>query len=319
MNKLEKHKIEIYDESNALEKYKKALFDSVEKCVRGQKRIGIIFSGGVDSVMIAQIAKLLGADITCYTSGFSDSPDVINSKRAAQYLGFELRANELTDEKIEQELKNIIASIESTDHLQVDVAIPVFFAAKLVEEDSIKVILNGQGADELFAGYDWYPDVLKEKGGDFLNDCLWNDLNNAYKETFEREEKIAKYHSLELRVPYVDPEVIKIAMSISEKLKIKNNEVKYIHRKLADDVGVPHFIAWRPKEAAQYGSNVHDKLIKILEKKKKEMPPQKLRQKILPLKVEEKLGSVYRYSPEVYEDKDIQKILDFIGAEIGVY
>ncbi len=322
-NKLERNSIRIYDENVALKEYKKVLFNAVEKRVMREKKIGIIFSGGVDSVMIAQIAKQLDAKITCYTAGFPGSSDLIHAKKAAQELGFRLVANELTEEKMDQELRDIITAIESTNHLQVDAAIPVYFAVKLAKEEGIKVILNGQGPDELFAGYSWYPDVLREKGGDYLNECLWNDLENAYKETLEREENMTNYYCIELRIPYVDLEVIKVAMSISEKLKIKDEQVKYIHRKLADAVGIPEFIAWRPKEAAQHGSNVHNALRKVIEKKRKEIPMEKLKkleQKISALKTRESLGSVYRYTQDIYSgDNDIQEVLDYIGAEMGVY
>lgn len=319
-NELEENDIEIYDESVALEKYGRVILDAVGKRVREQRKIGIIFSGGVDSVMVAQIAKELGADITCYTSGFPESSDVINAKKVAQELEFELRVNELTEEKINHELENIITAIESTNHLQVDVAIPVFFAVKLAREDGIRVMLTGQGADELFAGYPWYPDVLTEKGADALNESLWNDIKNLHKETLEREDKITMYHSIELRVPYLDPEVIRVAMSISEELKIKENEVKYVHRKLADVVGVPTFISWRPKEAAQHGSSVHNALKKVIERKKKGVSMRKIRAEDIRNKTGEKLGSAYRYSHDVYaDDEDIQDVLDRIGAEIGVY
>ncbi|MDY6931503.1 MAG: asparagine synthase (glutamine-hydrolyzing) [Halobacteriota archaeon] len=318
-NKLKVSKVEIYEESEALEKYRKALFDSVEKRILEQRKIGIIFSGGVDSVIVAQIAKQLGADITCYTSGLSDSSDVINAKKVAQKLNFNLRVNELTEEQINRELKDIIAAIESTNHLQVDVAIPIFLAVKLAKQDGIRVMLTGQGADELFAGYPWYPDVLAEYGPDKLNESLWNDIKNLYKDTLEREDKITMYHSIELRVPFLDPEVIKVAMSTSEKLKIKDEEVKYIHRRLAVDIDIPEFISWRPKEAAQHGSKVHDALKNVIEKRKVDVSFPKIKEEKFNGSGEE-LGSAYRYSHDVYENNEsIQRVLDQIGSEIGVY
>jgi asparagine synthase (glutamine-hydrolysing) len=315
---LERNAIEIFNERVALKAYKKALFAAVEKRVRDQNEVGIIFSGGVDSVVIAYIARQLGTDITCYTSGFRESSDVINSKKVAEEMGFKLKVDELTKGKIDRELKNIITAIESTDHLQIDVAIPIFFAVQLAKEDGIRVMLTGQGADELFAGYPWYPTILTEQGPNILTESLWSDIKNLYKDTLEREDKILMYHSIELRVPYLDPEVIEIAMSISENLKIKNNVVKYIHRKFAADLGTPSFISWRPKEAAQHGSNVHNALKNIIEEKKEDILSQTIPSGKIENKDADKLGSAYRYVHDVYSNnEDIQKVLDVIGAEIA--
>jgi asparagine synthase (glutamine-hydrolysing) len=116
----------------------------------------------------------------------------------------------------------------------------------------------------------------------------------------------------------LDPEVIEIAMSISENLKIKNNVVKYIHRKFAADLGTPSFISWRPKEAAQHGSNVHNALKNIIEEKKEDILSQTIPSGKIENKDADKLGSAYRYVHDVYSNnEDIQKVLDVIGAEIA--
>jgi asparagine synthase (glutamine-hydrolysing) len=322
-NSLEEPEITITDMNKAISKYKEALFDAVWKRVEGHERVGVIFSGGIDSVLIAHVAKKLAPNVVCYVSGFPDSTDVINAKKAAKAMGLEVRVAELNAEKIDAELENLMAAIESTNHLQVDVAIPIFFAVKMAKEDGIRVMLTGQAADELFAGYSWYPEVLKQMGGGYLNSSLWEDIRNLYKDTLEREDKITMYHSIELRVPYLDPEVIYTAMSMSEKLKICKGEVKYVHRKLAEKIGVPKFLAWRPKEAAQHGSNVHAELKKVLRKRKKGLKvPKKTKKGIRFKEKAEKLGSLYRYEIKgdsdigsYKEDKDLQDILDTIDEQ----
>ncbi|HEX5456810.1 MAG TPA: asparagine synthase (glutamine-hydrolyzing) [Candidatus Nitrosotalea sp.] len=308
--------IKLRDQKTSAEKYKQALFNAVKKRIDDKNKIGIIFSGGIDSVLIARVAQLLSCDITCYASGFRDSPDVIASIAAAKKLGLDLKIHELSEKEIELNLENIISSIESTNHLQIDVAIPIFFAVKEAKKDGIRVMLTGQGADEIFAGYSWYPEILKKEGGEILNQSLWNDIKNLYKDTLEREDKITMYHSIELRVPYLDSEVINVAMSISEDLKIKENHVKYIHRKLAQDIGVPLDLAWRKKEAAQHGSNVHNKLLKMLEKMAKATP-----EKISTLcHTSENLGSAYRYNHDTYKkNHQIQNFLDNLGEKLGLY
>lgn len=312
---LNKVPVSIFEETESLDAYKKALFNAVKKRIDGQKHVGVIFSGGVDSVLIAQIASKLGARITCYASGSEDSTDLLAARKVANDLGFELKESTITEDKIFVSLENIITAIESTDHLQVDVAIPVYFAVERAKQDGIRVMLTGQGADELFAGYPWYPQILEKDGPEALNHSLWNDIKNLYKDTLEREDKITMFHSIELRVPYLDPEVIDAAMSISERLKVKDGLGKHIHRKLAESVGIPDYVSWRPKEAAQHGSDAHKKLYSVLLK-----IAETIKTKIQLPKVEfEKLGSAYRYNHDVYQhNKDAQVVLSYLGNKLGL-
>ncbi|HEX5358762.1 MAG TPA: asparagine synthase (glutamine-hydrolyzing) [Candidatus Nitrosotalea sp.] len=314
-NELSRPFTELYDQEISLERYKQALFNSVKKRIDNKNKIGIIFSGGIDSVLIARVAQLLSYDITCYTSGFRESSDVISSINAAKKLDLDLKIHELSEKELKSNLENIVSSIESTNHLQIDVAIPIFFAVKEAKKDNVRVMLTGQGADEIFAGYSWYPEILRKEGGEILNQNLWNDIKNLYKDTLEREDKITMYHSIELRVPYLDPEVIRVAMSISENLKIKDDHVKYIHRKLAQDLGVPIDLAWRKKEAAQHGSNVHNKLLGVLENMAKISS-----NNISHRRTSENLGSAYRYNHSVYQkNEQVQNLLDVIGERLGLY
>ena len=105
--------------------------------------------------------------------------------------------------------------IEDSNAGQVEVALPVYAAVKLAHEDGIKVMLTGQGADELFGGYSWYAKVVEKEGYKMLRRHMIEDLLLLYKETLEREDKITMAHSIELREPFLDPEVIKVALATS--------------------------------------------------------------------------------------------------------
>lgn len=310
---------ETAQERVALEAYRKSLVEAVRKRVDGHDRVGIIFSGGVDSVLIARIAQRLGVDVRCYAGGLPGSSDVDLSRVAAHALGMPLAVSELDHDRIASELPLILGAIESANHLQVDVAIPIYFAVKRAAQDGIRVMLTGQGADELFAGYQWYPEILTRSGAESLRDSLWGDLGNLYKDTLEREDKITMFHSIELRVPYLDPAVVSTAMRIAPTLKIRDGELKYLHRKLAEESGVPHAIAWRPKEAAQHGSNVHETLKTVLSRIEEELdvPPRDGWTK--PDNASEELGSAYRHGGDAYAGNDCyQKVLDSLGRAVGL-
>ncbi len=268
--RIERPQIDITDFNKAVTLYKNALTDAVEGMLRGLSvdEVGMIFSGGVDSVLIAKLISDFGWNLRCYCVGKKDSEDVKNAENVAKDLGLNLSVIYIDERKVEMILPEVIESIETEGLLQVEVAVPMYLAAKAASEDGIRVMFTGQGADELFAGYWWYKDVVSEDGFLKLHDKLWEDINLAYDDTLEREDKVTMAHSVELRVPYLDRNVVRCAMRISPKLKIKGGEDsirKWVHRRVAAMLSVPHYTAYREKDMAQSGSGVHGLIKKVAE------------------------------------------------------
>ncbi|MBA7526115.1 Asparagine synthetase B [glutamine-hydrolyzing] [subsurface metagenome] len=268
--RIEKPQIDITDFDEAVALYKDALTDAVEGMLRGLSvdKVGMIFSGGVDSVLIAKLISDFGWNLRCYCVGKKDSDDVKNAEKVAKDLGLNLRVIYIDERIVKAILPEIIESIEINGLLQVEVAVPMYLAAKAASEDGVKVTFTGQGADELFAGYWWYKDVVSEDGFLKLHDKLWEDIDLAYDDTLEREDKVTMAHSVELRVPYLDRNVVHCAMRISPRLKIKDGEDsirKWVHRGVAAMLGVPSYTAYREKDMAQSGSGVHELVKKVAE------------------------------------------------------
>jgi asparagine synthase (glutamine-hydrolysing) len=255
--------------ASAVEAYRKALVDAMEKRVQDFQRIGIIFSGGIDSVLIAYLAAKMVPEVICYTGGVTGSSDIIYARQIADRLGLKLKVCELSQEGMERLIPEVMNVIEDSNAGQVEVALPVYCAVKLAHEDGIKVMLTGQGADELFGGYSWYAKVVEKEGYKMLRRRMIEDLLLLYKETLEREDKITMAHSIELREPFLDPEVIKVALATSLRLNVRGGDDsfgKHVHRKLAETLGIPRDIAYRIKEAAQHGSGMHGMLDAIARK-----------------------------------------------------
>lgn len=268
--RIERPPIDITDSDKAATLYKDALTDAVEGMLRGVNvdNVGMIFSGGVDSVLIAKLISDFGWDLRCYCVGKKDSEDVKNAEKVAKDLGLNLSVIHIDERKVEMILPEIIESIETEGLLQVEVAVPMYLAAKAASEDGIRVMFTGQGADELFAGYWWYKDVVSEDGFLKLHDKLWEDIDLAYDDTLEREDKVTMANSVELRVPYLDRNVVQCAMRISPRLKIKDGADsirKWVHRRVAAMLGVPPYTAYRKKDMAQSGSGVHEVVKKVAE------------------------------------------------------
>jgi asparagine synthase (glutamine-hydrolysing) len=246
--------------TSAVSIYERALLASMKKRTQDFDRVGIIFSGGIDSVIIAWLAKKMVPEVICYTGGVRGSNDILYARQIARKLDLKLRVNELSQDEVEQMIPEVINTIEDTNAGQIEVAIPVYAAVKLAHEDGINVMFSGQAADELFGGYTWYARVVEKEGYQKLRDHMTQDLLLLYKETLEREDKITMAHSIEMREPFLDMEVIRCSMGMDLKLNIKgasDNLGKHVHRKLAQKLGIPKNIAYRVKEAAQHGSGMH--------------------------------------------------------------
>jgi asparagine synthase (glutamine-hydrolysing) len=320
-NKITLPKVTIHDEKMALISYNNALIESVRKRTGDEDKIGIIFSGGIDSALIAKVAAKLGKEVVCYCTGMPDSTDIKTASDSAKKLGLPIKIIKLNPLKIEKLIPKIIHVIEDWNQLQVEAALPVFCAMEKASKDGISVVLNGQGADELFAGYDWYPEILRKKGEKQLIEHMWEDLMLGYKETFERENKIAEFFNLDLRVPFCDIDVIKSAMSISIELKTRENDLmrKYIHRKVAEDLDVPLSIAWREKDAAQHASGVHD-IFTLLAQSKGYVNNKKykFKTKFEPLGSVYRYGNDYRIKVEKYGDDNVRAYLEDLALNLGV-
>jgi asparagine synthase (glutamine-hydrolysing) len=313
--------------TSAVSVYEKALLASMKKRTQDFDKVGIIFSGGIDSVIIAWLAKKMVPEVICYTGGIRGSNDIIYARQIAKKLNLKLRVNELTQDEVEQMIPEVINTIEDTNAGQVEVAIPVYAAVKLAHEDGINVMFSGQGADELFGGYPWYARVVEKEGYQKLRDHMTQDLLLLYKETLEREDKITMAHSIEMREPFLDTEVIRCSMGMGLKLNIKGTTDimgKHIHRKLAQKLGIPKNIAYRIKEAAQHGSGMHDIFDTIA--RKHGFDESTISKKYLDvLQTREKMGSSQRYGYLFENEKmwiaepHVQMYLDSISKTLPTF
>jgi len=251
----------IEDKRLAIEIYGQALRAAIQKRVIDKDHVGVIFSGGIDSLLIAYEIQKLGVPFTCYTAGRKGAPDLEWAKKLAARFNFPLKFRTLSTDDIGELIPQIIFDIEDNSLNQVEVSVPIYESMRMAQEDGQRVILTGQGADELFGGYPWYATIVDQEGYPSFEKFSWEDTFLLYKECLEREDKISMAHSLELRVPFLDPEVVRIAHEISPVLKIERGEDKlgkHIHREYCLSRGIPEDIAYRIKEAAQHGANVHD-------------------------------------------------------------
>jgi asparagine synthase (glutamine-hydrolysing) len=237
------------------------LFKAMEWSVKKRQfaPCAIAFSGGLDSSLIAALCR----DAKLYSVGMVGSHDIEQTKKAARLLGLSdnLHLHELTMDELDTAIPDVIRAIESRDPMKVSIALPLYFASKDSHRDGIRVMLSGQGADELFAGYKRYEAMNSLE----LGIALRKDLANIAENNLERDDAVTMANSVELRVPYLDRNVVELALRIAPELKIYNGIRKYILRLAAGKI-LPDELVWKEKKAAQYSSGIHSAMEKIARK-----------------------------------------------------
>ena len=198
-------------------------------------------------------------------AGLAGSPDIKRAREAAEKLGIELQEAIITEEEAIELFYKVVKIVDEPNPLKALIGIPVYVATKKAKELGLRVILSGQGADELFGGYAKYLRVSN------LEEALINDLRNIHQTNLERDDHCAMMNSVEIRVPYLDREVIRVALSIPTEYKIKNGVRKWILRRVGRLIGLPKAIISYEKKAIQYGSGVVRVLKRYSKRKKKSL------------------------------------------------
>jgi asparagine synthase (glutamine-hydrolysing) len=197
--------------------------------------------------------------------GIEGSRDLLAAQRVSKHIDSIHHEYSFTPEEVLEKLPEIIYYLESFDRDLVRSAIPTYFCARLAAE-YVKVILTGEGADELFAGYTYYKNIASP---DDLHDELYRSVGHLHNINLQRVDRMTMRHSIEGRVPFLDTTLIEQAQMIPPELKLlkRGNEKpieKWILRKAVEDL-LPHDIVWRNKEQFDEGSGTVDMLNALIQ------------------------------------------------------
>jgi asparagine synthase (glutamine-hydrolysing) len=246
------------------------LIESMRKRVSDVDKVAVAFSGGLDSSVIAVLAKLCEKEIQLVSVGFSNHEEIRFAASAAATLNMRYHVQTYGIEDVKEILPRVLWLIEQPNTVNASIAIPFYWVAKIASQLGCSVLLAGQGSDELFGGYQRYLTKFRQ-GIASVKETIYHDVACSYETNFQRDSQICAFHKVELRLPFVDSNVIRYALSLPINLKIESAEDslrKRVLRKVAENLKLPPSIVSRRKKAIQYATGV-DKALRKLAKEER--------------------------------------------------
>ncbi|MFQ5700530.1 MAG: asparagine synthase B [Acidobacteriota bacterium] len=233
---------------------------AIEKRLMSDVPVGVFLSGGLDSSIVAAIAARHLQPLHTFAVGTEGSSDLEAARVVARYIGSEHHEYVLDPEEIGRDLGTILYHLESFDQDLVRSAIPCFYCSRLASEH-VKVVLTGEGADELFAGYDYYRQITDAQ---LLQAELRRSVAALHNVNLQRVDRMTMAHGVEGRVPFLDLDMVHLAQGIPPKLKLHRRSDgtvvdKWILRTVVEDL-LPQEIVWREKLQFDQGSGTLDTL-----------------------------------------------------------
>ncbi len=244
----------------------KQLLSEMENAVKetiSDKKIGVAFSGGVDSTLLAKLVKDLGYDIHLLTIGFQDSHDINFAKEVNQLLNFPHSISEIDPVKFKGISQKINQTIKSDNLSWNENSIAFHYVAELAQKNELKIVATANGIDELFCGYNSYREAI-EKGEGEVTKMMDEKLKNEGEMMIAINQVTAEF-DVKMVQPFLSPSFVDYSKKIpvSEKIHGPDDmQRKHPIRELAMDYGVPEIAAQKQKKALQYGSKIHKSLLK---------------------------------------------------------
>ena len=234
--------------SSSVNNFRQSFIDAVKKRITNTDRdVGFLLSGGLDSSLVASIAnQMIEGPINTFSIGTIDSPDLIAARKMAKFLNSNHHEVIFDYKEAINNLSNVIYSIESYDTTTIRASTPMWLLCKWIKENTnCRVILSGEGSDELLGGYKYFK--LAPDEDSFLFET---QRRLAYLHQFDvlRSDRCMAAHGLEVRVPFLDIDFIDEVMNLNIEEK-QTREEKKVLRDVFDDGTLPADILRRPKDA----------------------------------------------------------------------
>jgi asparagine synthase (glutamine-hydrolysing) len=218
---------------------------AVTKRLMSDVPLGVFLSGGLDSSVIAALVRRRVSGLHSFAVGLEGSPDLLAARHAARHLATLHHEYIYSAEEAVGVLRTVISHLESYDTALIRSAVPCYLVSKLTAEH-VKVVLTGEGSDEVFAGYRYFGGM--DDPAALHRECV-RLLSGLHNMNLQRVDRMTMAHGLEGRVPFLDVGFLAWAMALdpAEKVHRPDRPEKWLLRRAFEDL-LPADIAWRSKQ-----------------------------------------------------------------------
>lgn len=266
----------VKNNTSDIHELRRALEEAVHRQLMSDVPYGVLLSGGLDSSIISAVAKKYAArrietedlkdawwpQLHSFAVGLKESPDLAAARKVAEHIGTVHHEVNFTIEEGLDALRDVIYHIETYDVTTIRASTPMYLLARVIKSMGVKMVLSGEGSDELFGGYLYFHKAPSPK--DFHEETV-RKLSKLHSYDCLRANKSLAAWGVEGRVPFLDKEFMDVAMRLNpvDKMAGGGKIEKHILRKAFEDY-LPHEVAWRQKE--QFSDGVGYSWIDTLKK-----------------------------------------------------
>ena len=271
----------VKDNETSLDELQNALEKAVHRQLMSDVPYGVLLSGGLDSSITSALAKKYSKNrvesndlksawypqLHSFAVGLKGSPDLKAAKKVADHINSIHHEITFTVQEGLDAIKDVIYHLETYDVTTVRASTPMYLMARVIKSMGIKMVLSGEGADEIFGGYLYFHKAPNAK--EFHNETV-RKLDKLYQYDCLRANKSLAAWGIEGRVPFLDKEFLDVAMRLNPKDKMISSDKmeKWVLRKSFEKY-LPESVAWRQKEQFSdgVGYNWIDSLKELVEEK----------------------------------------------------
>ena len=269
----------VKDNPTSIEELHDALSDAVHRQLMSDVPYGVLLSGGLDSSVTSALAKKFASkriesddtqsawwpQLHSFSVGLEGSPDLEAARKVSKHIGSIHHEVKFTIQEGLDAIRDVVYHLETYDITTIRASTPMFLMARTIKSLGIKMVLSGEGADELFGGYLYFH---KAPSAEEFHKETVRKLDKLHQYDCLRANKSLAAWGIEGRVPFLDKEFIDVAMRINPKDKLINSKrmEKWVVRKAFEDY-LPESVAWRQKEQFSdgVGYNWIDTLKEVVE------------------------------------------------------
>lgn len=251
----------VKDNTSNIDELRSALENAVKRQLMTDVPYGVLLSGGLDSSIVSAIAKKYASQrvesgdkqgawwpqLHSFAVGLKGAPDLLAAKKVADHIGTVHHEINFTVQEGLDAVRDVIYHIETYDVTTVRASTPMYLLARVIKSMGIKMVLSGEGADEIFGGYLYFH---KAPNAEELHKETVRKLSKLHMYDCLRANKSLSAWGVEGRVPFLDKEFMDVAMRLNPKDKLSGTVgkiEKWILRKAFEDY-LPEEVAWRQKE-----------------------------------------------------------------------